>query len=156
LHDVELGKSGWDFFEIALGYLAKAFFATDAFEALLWNICTIEALFGDTDRYQSKAGKRDIKYYLGQVLENKRRERARLREMFKEIYEHRNVLVHAKHYNRQIEGIHINDARNFARRSAVWFLERLQSLHAKNRAAGVPAEQYPRKKQILEEIDRMD
>jgi len=152
-----LKRFDWLFIEIALGYLAKAFFTRDTFEALFWNICAIEAVLGG-----EKRSKVDIKFSLGQLLgsikEPRKRieERKRIKKLFDEIYDYRNVLVHAAHYNGSMQGIHVNEARNFARRTIVWFIDQMSKVYAQKSSCGVPDDEFPRKNDFIKMIDQMN
>jgi hypothetical protein len=158
MQTVELPRFGWEFLDVALGYLSKAFFTTDTFEALLWNVCALEALLGDIPKPNSNSPVRStIKRRLGNILgRRKTDEKQHIRNVFDQIYNHRNVLVHAANYDGVMESLHVNEARNFARRSVVWFIDQLNKEYSKGRLAKLADEQFPRREDLLRSIDQLD
>ena len=107
--------------QVALGFLAKAFFAEEE-EEFLWHMVTIEALLGeDPERggLVSVLAKRAATI-LGDV-----------KKRFYELYDLRSNLVHgnAEHLSQDMFRLDLRDARRLARETTVWFLRFLHQIH---------------------------
>ena len=144
-----LQSYGWEFFEVAFGHLAKAFFAEDSFEQLLWHIVALEALFSE----ENKSVVSGIKDRVAKVLGNTKAEKKELRKTFESLYDFRSILVHGKKYERKVDAKHLTAARDLARRSIEWCLESLNSICLAYEKKQIPVEQYPTRAELLAAID---
>lgn len=118
LQKLDVEKSGWHFFEVALNMLVKAFFA-EGLEQLLWHITAIEALLGeDTAGLNEKLARR-----VATICRKTEKEKDSLRKKFKKLYTFRSDLVHGNRFKKEVYAGHLREARDFARRTLVWFLE---------------------------------
>jgi hypothetical protein len=118
LQRFDFKKSGWDFFEIALNMFVKAFFA-GGLEQLLWHITTIEALLGeDVPGFTRKLARR-----IASICGKTKKERESLRKSFGKLYDFRSDLVHGNRFEDVVYSRHLWEARDFARRTLIWFLE---------------------------------
>jgi hypothetical protein len=153
LQKLDLEKSGWHFFEIALNMLVKAFFA-NGLEQLLWHITTIEALLGEKATDLNEKLARRVASILGETADKQEE----LRRRFKILYNFRSVLVHGEGFHgkdqkkKQVYSGHLREARDFARKTLIWFLNTLATIHheileSKN------ARENPKRELILKIID---
>ena len=120
-----------NFFDIALGYFIKAFFS-DGLEQLLWHISTVEALLGEkADGLTQRLARRTAL-----ILSKTREEREKIRKQFKEVYNFRSNLVHGNPFstkkNKSIYVGYLNNARNIARKSILWFISFIDEHSPKN------------------------
>jgi hypothetical protein len=145
----DLQAYDWDFFDVAFGHLAKAFFAEDSFEQLLWHIVVLEALFSEEHRNVVSS----IRDRLATVLGNTQTEKTQVRKTFKSLYDFRSVLVHGKKYERKVDAEHLTAARELARRSIAWCLESLTGVCSTYEANEIPIEEYPTRAELLAAID---
>jgi hypothetical protein len=111
----------WPFIKTSFEYLKKAFF-TESFpnapEQLLWHITSIEALLGEP-----KKGVTQLLFKrLSNILGETKNERKRIRDKFEKIYDIRCDLVHGNTWKEGLSYEYLQDARNFARISCLWFL----------------------------------
>jgi hypothetical protein len=117
LQKLDFEKFEWRFFETALNFFVKAFFA-DGLEQLLWHITTIEALLGEDSAGLTEKLARRVAAICG-----KTKEKAILRKKFKKLYTFRSNLVHGNEFKKDVYWGHLREARDFARQTLVWFLE---------------------------------
>jgi Apea-like HEPN len=114
---VRIKEHGWDFIEVALNYLLKAFFA-HGLDQLLWHITVVEALVGEN----KEALLDRLKGRVGRSLARTEDERKKLRKDFGELYDFRSKLVHGSPFEKKAYVDHLTKARNIARRLLLWFL----------------------------------
>ena len=137
----------WEFINIALGYLVKAFCAS-GMEQLLWHITTIEALLGENVNKLTETLARRLSSILGKTAN----ERKRIKENFKELYKFRCDLIHGNKLKREIFHGHLHRAREFARKCAFWFINYLNEIactHRKNYSI----KKLPTRKELLTILD---
>jgi hypothetical protein len=140
---LRIHENKWEFFDIALGYLAKAFFAEDL-EQLLWHITALEALVGEkgygaTERLRNR---------LASILAADEDQGKATGTQFDELYKVRCALVHGKQSHNQAYVGHLREARDIARKVAVWFLYYLAELQA------LRPQNPPAREECLELLDK--
>ncbi len=146
LSGLKTKENGWQFFELALDYLTKAFF-TEGIEQLLWHMIVIEALIGEkqpglTERLASR---------LSNILKETNEKPEDLKKCFKKLYDLRCDLVHGKRPPEAWLG-HLRKAREVSRRTLLWFLQFLAGLQ--QALASAPSTGgSPTRKDILTSID---
>jgi hypothetical protein len=118
LEKLDFEQSGWHFFEIAFNMFVKAFFA-DGLEQLLWHITAIEALLGENVTGLTEKLARRIAAICGKT----EKEKDSLRKKFRKLYIFRSDLVHGNRFKNEVYSGHLREARDFARRVLIWFLE---------------------------------
>ncbi len=121
LNTVRSQTERWQFIDVAVGYLVKAFFS-DELDQLLWHIVAIEALLGQDTKgtLTETLGRR-----CGLVLGSSRKDSTKIGKSFKELYEFRSDVVHGNSKLIRAHGGHLAIARYIARDVAVWFLRYL-------------------------------
>ena len=135
----------WQFIDVAVGYLVKAFFS-DELDQLLWHITAIEALLGER-----KGGLTEtLAKRCGLVLSSSKEDRKKIKRSFRNLYDIRSNIVHGNTNQPQTREGHLAIARNIARDAAVWFLRYLCFL-----AKDIPAhdECHPERSQLLSALD---
>lgn len=111
------GIDKWPFLNIACSYLAKGFFSEKT-EQLLAHITSIEASLGQKGAGVNKRLRRRLAAVLGCTAA----ERKSIGERFVELYRIRNDLVHGNEIAPKVLDSHLNQARGFARRAAMWWI----------------------------------
>lgn len=107
----------WLFVSRSLSFFTKAFF-TEGLEQLLWHIASLEALIGEErEGVTKRLGNR-----VGMILGESPQKRKELKKRFDEVYEVRSALVHGAEFKKQTMEGHLMQARDFARRTLLWFL----------------------------------
>lgn len=117
------GIDKWPFLDVACSYLAKGFFSEKT-EQLLAHITSIEASVGQKG---SGVNKR-LRHRLAGLLGQTDAERKSIRERFAELYRIRSDLVHGNLIDPKVLNSHLNEARGFARRAAMWWINCLAHL----------------------------
>jgi len=131
----------------ALGMLTKAFFA-DGLDQLLWHITSIDALFGERgEDITEKLGRR-----IAAIMGKTKKEKKDLKSRFKALYNFRSALVHGNKFGKEIYWSHLREARDFARKSLVWFLNFLAAIHHDG-SIYKDGFEYPNRKVILTLLD---
>jgi len=128
---------GWEFIEVALGFLLKAFFSRGV-EQLLWHITVIESLLGEnvaglTDKLATRLSR-----IWGEGSTGK---------CFKKLYDYRCDLVHGNEnvLNDRIHEDQLKEARVLARGTLCWFINYLAHLLDSNKS--------PKRSKVLKVID---
>jgi len=128
---------GWEFIEVALGFLLKAFFSKGV-EQLLWHITVIESLLGEnvvglTDKLAERLSRIWGEGSTGTC--------------FRELYDYRCNLVHGNEevLNNKINEDQLKEARNLARGTLSWFINYLCHLLNSNKS--------PKRSKVLKVID---
>lgn len=154
LRDVDLKKCNWEFLEVALGSLAKAFLAEEI-EQLLWNIVALEALIGETSETTERMRRR-----LGLIWGE--RDEKKIEEISREVgklYKLRSSLVHGSKFSRDGRGenyIYHDDlrlARDYARKTVLWFICYLSYIHKEMKKGSIPFEKYPKREKLVLWLD---
>lgn len=144
---LEARRDRWEFLEVAMRFCVKAFFS-EGLEQMLWHITVLEALFGE-----KKQGVMDtLARRIAGILGNTNRDRERIRKSFKKLYGFRSSLVHGNPSRDDAEVQHLHQARDFARRSLVWFLRCLGWLETQMGGEQSP-ETFPTRQEVLKAID---
>lgn len=128
---------GWEFIEVALGFLLKAFFSKGV-EQLLWHITVIESLLGEkVDGLTNKLAERLSRIW-GDTSTG---------ICFKKLYDYRCDLVHGneKVLNNKIHEDQLKEARVLARGTLCWFINYLAYLLDSNKS--------PKRSNVLKVID---
>jgi hypothetical protein len=114
----------WEFVDIALDFVGKAFFA-QPLEQLLWHITALEALLGEETNVTETLARR-----VALITGKTQREKTEIRKQVKQLYRFRSSLVHGKTNLRmsKIHQGHLRKARNFSRGVLVWFLSFLSAI----------------------------
>jgi len=147
LENINLKECKWQFLDIALGYLAKAFF-TEGLDQLLWHMTVLEALFGQKDEVIGSL-KRRVSNILGKTND----EKETIQKEIVKLYGFRSDLVHGNTFKREVLKGHLRKARNFTRESLIWFLSFLSIIHMEMRKKGIPVKNYPHRKELLILLD---
>ena len=128
---------GWEFIEVALGFLLKAFFSK-GIEQLLWHITVIESLLGEkVDELNTKLSERLSRIW-GDTSTG---------ICFKKLYDYRCDLVHGnkKVLRNEIHEDQLKEARVLARGTVCWFINYLSYLLDSNKS--------PKRSNVLKIID---
>lgn len=128
---------GWEFIEVALGFLLKAFFSKGV-EQLLWHITVIESLLGEkVDELTTKLAERLSRIW-GDTSTG---------ICFKKLYDYRCDLVHGnkKVLSNKIHEDQLKEARVLARGTVCWFINYLAYLLDSNKS--------PKRSNVLKIID---
>jgi hypothetical protein len=147
LDTIDLTKCDWEFLNIAMGYLAKAFF-TDGLEQLLWHMTVLDALFGERDEVISS-----LKRRMSNIFGKTEKEKKDIRNKVDDLYKFRSDLVHGNAFKTEVFKGHLRLARTFARDSLLWFLNLLSTIHEELKRANIPLENYPKRKDFLFLLD---
>jgi len=147
LQSIDLKECNWEFLDIAMGYLAKAFFA-EGLEQLLWHMTVLEALFGEKNKVMEPIRKR-----LGYIFGKTNKERKAIGNKFDELYDFRSGLVHGNKYEKRAYWGHLREARKLARKSLLWFLTYLSAIHQELAREQKPLRDYPKKEEIQTMLD---
>lgn len=152
LNDVDLEKYNWQFINIALGYLAKAFLTKYELDQLLWNVVVLESLFGEED----KGVIATLRSRLARVFGATEAQKKAVRRRFDELYDFRSMLAHGKVYSRKAVVGHLADARYLAKESVLWFLKYIAHVHLALSGQKVSPEKFPRRHELLANLDLDD
>ena len=130
-------RRGWEFIEVALGFLVKGFFSK-GFAQLLWHITVIESLLGEKSEGLAQKLSERLSRIWGETSTG---------ICFKKLYDYRCDLVHG---NREVlsHTIHedqLKEARVLARGTLCWFINYLACLLDSN--------MYPKRSNVLKIID---
>jgi len=139
---IDLSISNWEFLEIAMGYLGKAFL-TEGLEQLLWHMTTIEALFGEKIELIASLRRR-----IGIILGKTDYERKEIRKKIDELYDFRSDLVHGNKFEKGVYQGHLREARRIARNSLLWVLTYLSNIHETFSQKSIPQNEYPQREEI--------
>ena len=115
-----LYQSEWDFIDMSLRFLVKAF-TSEGLEQLLWHMTAIEAALGE----KVEAGlTKLLKTRVSNILGTGEAERKDYGKLFDELYSYRSDLVHgnAGLADKKIYRGHLSEARDFARCVVVWMV----------------------------------
>ena len=145
LNTIRSQTARWQFIDVAVNYLVKAFFFREL-DQLLWHITAIEALLGqNVDALTETLARR-----CGLVLGSSEEDRKKIRRSFKQLYTLRSNVVHGKTKLRNAQEGHLAIARYIARDVTVWFLQYLCFL-----AEDLPAndERHPERTELLSALE---
>jgi hypothetical protein len=148
LENIDLQQCKWEFLEVAMGYLAKAFL-TEGLEQLLWHITVLEALLGERDEVLNSIRRR-LAIILGEGDAERIQE---LHKTINELYSFRSDLVHGRRFKKAIYRGHLRRARDLSRKTLLWFLTLCSFLHDALSKDSVTIDEYPRQKDVLALID---
>ncbi|MCI0393160.1 MAG: HEPN domain-containing protein [Acidobacteria bacterium] len=144
----------WFFFDRALDYLVKAFFANDL-DQLLWHMVAVESLLGDDDG----AGlTKRLSLRVPFVITEDKGERSRIKKLITSnddgLYQLRSDLVHGndKLINKGVYLGHLREARELARKASLWFLKSLSNLNQQLAERGIGSSP-PSREEIIKAID---
>lgn len=153
LENIDLQKCEWEFFEIAMGSLAKAFFSNEL-EQFLWNIIALEALIGER-----RETTQNIRRRLCLIWGRRDKEKIDwIQKEFKELYDIRSALVHGSKFGegkkeKSIYFGHLRSARSCARKTVLRFISFLSHIHKEMEKAKIPLNKYPKQKDLLLLLD---
>lgn len=147
LEDIDLKQCNWEFLDIAMGYLAKAFFA-EGLDQLLWHIIILEALFGEKNEVMETIRRR-----VSNIFGKTESERKSIRKTINDLYDFRSDLVHGNIFNKQVFKRHLSEARSYARKSLLWFLAYLSNIQQNLTQKQNYSKDYPRRKELLMLLD---
>lgn len=147
LNTVNLEECEWEFLNVAMGYLAKAF-ATDGLEQLLWHMTVLDALFGESNEVVGS-----LKRRLPNIFGKTEPEKKKFRKTIDELYTFRSDLVHGNIFKNDIFQGHLREARRIARNSLVWFLKFLTIIHEELAQENIPLKNYPKRGEFLILLD---
>jgi len=104
----------WNFIEIAMGYLGRAFLTEEGLDQILWHAAVLDALLGEANQVVQTISRR-----IGNLLRESKKD---VRNQFKEVYDFRSELVHGKKYTKKAHAGHLWNARELARKSLGFLL----------------------------------
>lgn len=143
-------KKNWQFVDVALGFIVKAFFS-EGLEQLLWHIAVVESLLGENKEALTDLLARRVACVTGKT----RKERPAIIEAFKELYAFRSNLVHGNREildQKKIYVGHLRRGRQIAREALMWFLEWLDIVD--KRFAEDPCDSgFPERTDLLSVLD---
>lgn len=139
---IDLSISNWEFLNIAMGYLGKAFL-TEGLEQLLWHMTTIEALLGEKIELMAS-----LKRRISMILGKTDYERKEIRKKIDELYDFRSDLVHGNKFEKEVYQGHLREARKIARNSLLWVLTYLSNIHETFCKNSIPQNEYPKREEI--------
>ncbi len=148
LRIVESVKPNWDFVEIAMGYIGKAFLAKPDLEQLLWNVTVLDCLLSDKEAVTQGMRRR-----IGNILGSTDQERKQVRRHFDEIYDFRSDLVHGNKFRKKAQFDHLANARYLARHVMSWFVDYVLWVDNDLRQREIDYEHYPRRDELLYVLD---
>jgi len=128
IDNLHLDSDELEYVNIAIGYLMKAFFSENL-EELIFNIITIEALVGEKGKEVTEKLRKRVSVILG----NTEKERKKIRQEFDELYEFRCQLVHGTKFKKPIYQDHLRKAREFSRKTLLWYLHCLNFVKVKSK-----------------------
>jgi hypothetical protein len=142
-------KREWQFLEVSVMFLTKAFVSKERRQQLLWHITALEALLGEDRPGVTNLLAKRVALILGKT----KKERTRIRESFDFIYGLRSALVHGKEelFDPKARYDHFREARNLARETVVWFLRYLDHVLAKT-----PVECLPTREELLKVLEEVE
>ena len=82
----------WNFIEIAMGYLGRAFLTEEGLDQILWHVAVLDALFSE----ENAGVRRAIRPRIGTILGASEAEKKDVQKRFDELYAFRSELVHGK------------------------------------------------------------
>jgi len=147
MQNIDIQKNNWQFIEVALGYLVKAFFA-ERLDQLLCHITVLEALLGDKERGFTRRIANRIASILGATYNEKKT----IKKQFDKLYDIRCDLVHGKQLSRDVYIGHLSNARNLSRKTILWFLNLLNHIQ-KNLLVNHISRNIPSRENILSVLD---
>jgi len=147
LNTVNLEECEWEFINVAMGYLAKAF-TTDGLEQLLWHVTVLDALLGESNEVVGS-----LKRRLPNIFGKTEAEKKKIRKTIDELYTFRSDLVHGNIFKNDIFQGHLREARRIARNSLVWFLDFLTIIHKELARDNIPLKNYPKRGDFLILLD---
>lgn len=141
----------WPFFDMALGYLVKAFFAS-GLDQFLWHMVVVESLLGDKGDSADGLTKR-LRRRGSYVVAQNKQESSNIKNLVENLYTLRSDMVHGNTeiLNSKVYLGHLREARDLARRVSLWFLERLSNLNKSSERMN--AGKLPTRKEIIAAID---
>lgn len=147
VNSVNFEECGWEFLNVAMGYLAKAF-TSDDLEQLLWHMTVLDALFGESNEVVESLRRR-----VANVFGKNETEKKTLRKTIRDLYTFRSDLVHGNVFKNEIFKGHLREARRIARNSVVWVLNFLAIIHKELAQENIPLENYPKRGEFLSLLD---
>ncbi len=141
-------KPHWDFIQVALSYLGKAFLAKPDLEQLLWNVAVLESLLSE----RAEVGQ-TMRRRISNILGSTDREKREIRKEFDELYDFRSNLVHGNVFTKKAGYEHLAKARRLARQVLSWVLDYLIWVDEDYRQRGINYEHYPRRDELLAVLD---
>jgi len=152
LKDIDLNECGWEFLEVSMGSLAKAFLS-DGVEQLLWNVVALESLIGERQETTQTIRRRT-----GLIWgEGDKKKINKIRKEVDEIYAFRSALVHGRAKfgdgKKDFLRYHLRLARDYARKTVLWFLHYLSNIHRELQKGSIPLSNYPKQKELLLLLD---
>jgi len=125
LSNLQASSHPWKSLDLALQFFMKGFFA-EGMEQILWHITSLEALLG-----QEGAGlKKRLAGRISSILGADGPEREDICKRFEELYRFRSDLVHGNQFKEEVYAGHLRDARDFARKTLLWFLNCFSAIQA--------------------------
>ena len=137
----------WPFLKVAMGNLIKAFF-TEELEQLLWHITALEALLGEERGIRKSIANRS-----SAIVGTTKKERTRLKEQFKDLYDLRCDLVHGNQFEKDIHRKQLFEARMTALRTMIWFVNYLGEIAARIKQGSWKGD-VPDREDLLVLLDR--
>jgi hypothetical protein len=139
----------WNFVEIALGYLGKAFVTHDGLDQILWHVAVLDALLSE----ENASVRGIMRPRIGNILGTIEADKKRVRKRFDDLYDFRSQLVHGKKYQEKAQDHHAANAREMARQTLMWFFDYLLWIDQKLRERKVTYESYPGRDELLAVLD---
>ena len=145
LNTIRSRTARWQFIDVAVSYLVKAFFSDDL-DQLLWHIVAIEALLGE----HTEALTETLARRCGLILGSSKEDRKKIHKSFKYLYVLRSDVVHGNTKQKNAHEENLAIARYIARDVAVWFLQYLCFL---SEAFPANDERHPKRAELLSALE---
>jgi hypothetical protein len=139
----------WNFVEIAMGYLAKAFLTADDLDQLLWHVAALDALISE----ENTGVRQVMRPRIGAILGTDASIKKKILRQFDELYAFRSSLVHGKSYTTKAEFHHLAEARDLAKEVLLWFLDYLIWIDTDLSGRGITHDRYPKRMELLTVLD---
>ena len=150
LNRLKIKEHNWDFWDLALGYFMKAFFAEPSIERMLWYICSFESLVGESGFGVTKRlGER-----LGKILSRETGIKDEdIKKRFNDIYNLRNSFVHGGGFKQQALSTDLLDSYLMARQTILWFLHVLTEIEVTINNKEIRNNDVPGREEVLSVLD---
>jgi hypothetical protein len=139
----------WNFIEVAMGLLEKAFVTPPGLDQILWHVAVLDALLSEENLGIRQA----MRPRIGNILGSTEAEKRGVRKRFDELYSFRSELVHGKTITEKAQHRHLGDARELARRTLLWFVDYMLWVDQHLQNQKVPYERYPTRSELLTLLD---
>jgi hypothetical protein len=139
----------WNFIEVAMALLEKAFVTELGLDQMLWHVAVLDALLSEEN-----VGVRQVmRPRIGNILGSTEADKKEVRKQFDELYSFRSELVHGKKFTDRAQYRHLAVARELARRTVLWFVDYLLWVDQHLQNQKIPYDRYPTRSELLTLLD---